>query len=274
MVLTETPLGPRLAVFSLGGDTPLTSYGANCVAFAGAAGTLVVDPLIAPAHARLVAEAIERRGFPPVTHAVVTHHHTDHALGAGWFAARGAAVVAHERCAAAMAAEHPGVVAERRRTPGLEALFADAEPHLPAVAFAGSHRVDLGGVAALVRHLGPGHTPGDCVVLFPSEDAVACGDLVFSRYHFNYTDADLTGLPGALAALRALPAARFIPGHGAPAGPEAVDAQAAYHERVGRLARAAGSRAEGRAAIRDAHPGFALEIAIESALTRLAGFER
>jgi len=64
-----------------------------------------VDPLIAPAHARLIAEALSRRRFPPVTHVVVTHHHTDHALGASWFAARGAKVIAHERCAAAMVAQ-------------------------------------------------------------------------------------------------------------------------------------------------------------------------
>jgi len=105
MTLKESLLTPRLAVFTLGGDMPLTSYGANCVVFAGSAGTLLVDPLIAPAHARLIAEALSRRRFPPVTHVVVTHHHTDHALGASWFAARGAKVIAHERCAAAMVAQ-------------------------------------------------------------------------------------------------------------------------------------------------------------------------
>src|SRR5512147_1353363 len=117
--LQETALSPRLLVLTLGGDTPLTSYGANCLALAGGTGTLLVDPLIAPAHARLVAEVVARRGFPPVTQVAVTHHHTDHALGAGWFAARGARVVAHRRCAAAMAAQHPSLVAARRRAPEL-----------------------------------------------------------------------------------------------------------------------------------------------------------
>ncbi|HZY01873.1 MAG TPA: hypothetical protein VFF02_00125, partial [Anaeromyxobacteraceae bacterium] len=64
--LLETALSARLLVLTLGGDTPLTSYGANCLALAGSAGTLLVDPLIAPAHARLVAEAVARHGFPPV----------------------------------------------------------------------------------------------------------------------------------------------------------------------------------------------------------------
>src|SRR4029079_10593549 len=104
-------------------------------------------------------------------------------------------------------ARHPAIVAERRGVPGLAALFADAQPHLPAIVFTDRHRVDLGGgVTVEALHLGPGHTAGDCVALVPSEDAVACGDLVFSRYHFNYEEADLPGLPRALAALRALPA--------------------------------------------------------------------
>src|SRR5512143_1223941 len=91
--LVETPLSPRLLLLTLGGDTPLTSWGANCLALAGADATLLVDPLIAPAHARLVEEAVRRRGLPPVRHVVLTHHHTDHALGAGHFARRGVEVV-------------------------------------------------------------------------------------------------------------------------------------------------------------------------------------
>jgi hypothetical protein len=54
LTLHETVLSPRLVVLTLGGDRMLTSWGANCVALAAAAGTLVVDPMIAPAHARLV----------------------------------------------------------------------------------------------------------------------------------------------------------------------------------------------------------------------------
>jgi glyoxylase-like metal-dependent hydrolase (beta-lactamase superfamily II) len=268
-MLLETALTPRLLVLSLGGDTPITSYGANCVALAGPAATLLVDPLIAPPHARLVADALARRRLPAVTHVVVTHHHTDHALGAGWFAANGATVVAHAHCAEAMAAQHPRTVAERRRSPGLAALFAEAEAYVPSVAFEKAYRIDLGGaVVAEARHLGPGHTAGDCVVLFPSESAVACGDLVFRGYHFNYEEADLAALPLSLATLRKAPAARFIPGHGVPGGPEIVDEQARYHERVRAIVASARDRDEARVAIRAAFPGFRLQAVIESALGR------
>lgn len=266
MTLSESLLTPRLAVFTLGGDTPLTSYGANCVAFASSDGTLLVDPLIAPAHARLIAEALSRRRFPPVTHVVATHHHTDHSLGASWFAARGAKVIAHERCAAAMAAQHATIIKERRATPALSALFADAEPYAPAATFRDAFRIDLGDAGAEARHLGPGHTQGDCIVLFPSERAIACGDLVFSGYHFNYEEADLKGLPAALHALRSIQAERFVPGHGPSGGMELAEAQARYHHTIAQLIREASSPAEARVAIRVRFPAYRLEIAIESAL--------
>lgn len=267
--LTVTELSPRLLVLTLGGDTPLTSYGANCVALVGRRGTLLVDPLIAPAHARLVAAELERRGAPPVTDVVATHHHTDHALGAGWFAERGATFAVQASCAARMRREHAALVRERRADPRLRALFADAAAHEPTVAFATSWRVDLGDVAAEARHLGPGHTPGDCAVLFPTEDAVACGDLVFAGWHYNYEDADLEALPAALERLRACGARLFVPGHGASGGPEIVEAQARYHEEVARLVRAAPSGDAARAAVRERFPGRPLEVAIDSAVARL-----
>ncbi len=255
---------------TLGGEGPATSFGANCVAFAGEESALVVDPLIAPAHARLVEDALRRRGFPPVRHVALTHHHTDHALGAGFFAARGAAVVAHRRCAAAMAAQHQAIVQERRRVPELASLFADAEPHVPAVLFDGRHSIDLGGATAEVRHLGHGHTPGDAVVLLPSERAVVCGDLVFRGFHFNYEEADAEALPRRLAELAALPASLFVPGHGPPGGREIVEEQARYHEEVRRLVHAASTEQEARASVAARFPGLAYLAGVETALVAFA----
>ncbi len=266
LAVRETALSPRLLVLTLGGDGPLTSYGANCLAFAGTSGTLVVDPFIAPAHARLVDGVLRERGFPPVRHVVVTHHHTDHALGAAFFAARGAAVIAHRRCAAEMRAQHAGIIAARRRIPELAPLFADAEPYAPTIVFDERHTVDLGDARVEVRHLGPGHTPGDAVVLFPSEEAVACGDLVFRGCHFNYEEADVEALPRRLEELAALPASLFVPGHGAAGGREIVHEQARYHADVARIARSAATADEARAEIAARFPGLALLEATETAV--------
>jgi len=267
--LQETLLSPRLLVLTLGGDGIPTSYGANCVAVAGDRATLVVDPLIAPAHARLVGEALERRGFPRVDVVVLTHHHTDHALGASWFASRGARVVAHRLCAEAMAAQHAGLVAERRAVPALSALFADAEPHVPSLLFDETHEVDLGGLTVRVRRAGPAHTPGDAVVIVPSERAVVCGDLVSAGYHFNYEEAEPAALAASLHALTALPADRFVPGHGPPGDREILEAQARYHEEAARIVAASPTPEVARAALRERFPGYQLEMAIESAIARL-----
>jgi glyoxylase-like metal-dependent hydrolase (beta-lactamase superfamily II) len=264
--LRETLLSPRLVVLTLGGDTMLTGWGVNCVAFAGAGGTLVVDPMIAPAHARLVEDALRARGFPPVRHVVLTHHHTDHALGASWFAARGAAIIAHRRCAEEMSVQQPAAISARRRVPELAALFADAKPHAPAVQFMDRHTIDLGDATVEVRHLGPGHTPGDAVVLFESEGVVACGDLVYAGYHFNYEEADKAELPRRLDELSDLPVSRFVPGHGQSGGCELLDAQARYHAEVASIVRSTKNAEEARAAVLARFPGLALPEAIESAV--------
>ena len=266
--LRETVLSPRCVAFTLGGDTPLTGWGVNCTAVAGREGTLAVDPFIAPAHARLLEAALAARGFPPVTHTVLTHHHSDHALGAGWFSGRGATCACHRACAEAMAAQHTGLIAARRRDPLLSALFADAEPHQPAILFDQRWSVDLGGVTVEAIHVGPGHTPGDVAVLAPSEGLVASGDLVSAGYHFNYEDAALEGLSAALDRLEALGARHLVPGHGHVGGMELIAAQRRYHDQVGRLVRAAPTGEAARAAVLRAFPGFRLLDGVASAVQR------
>jgi glyoxylase-like metal-dependent hydrolase (beta-lactamase superfamily II) len=97
--LVETRVHEDVLVFTLGGEEIATSYGANCTAVLGRNAVLLVDPFIAPAHARLVEEKIREKTPAPIRHVVLTHHHTDHALGASWFAARGAVVHAHRAAA-------------------------------------------------------------------------------------------------------------------------------------------------------------------------------
>jgi len=267
-MLNALALADRLAVFTLGGDGPATSFGANAMALAGRGGTLVVDPFIAPGHARLLEDALRRRGFPPVTVVALTHHHTDHALGAGHFARAGARVVAHVRCAEAMAAQHPGLVASRRADPALAELFADAEPYQPAVQIEGRFALEVapGEVVAEAVHLGHGHTPGDVVVRFPAEGVVAVGDLVFRGYHYNYEEADPAGALRALKAVDALPEGRVVPGHGPPGGREVLEEQVRYHAEAARLVRAASGRDAARGALRSAFPGHVFEAAVETAL--------
>jgi glyoxylase-like metal-dependent hydrolase (beta-lactamase superfamily II) len=231
--LSETQVRDNVWVWTLGGEEIASSYGANCTAVAGRDAVLLIDALIAPAHARLVEAALREKTALPVMHVVLTHHHTDHALGAGWFAARGSAVIAHPACAAAMAREHAGLIESRRRVPSLAGLFADAEPYRPSLLLEDEElAVDLGGTVARVFHPGPGHTPGDLAVHLERESVTVCGDLVSVGYHVNYEDAVLESLEDGLRALAARNARTYVPGHGPAGGAEILEEQRRYHRIV------------------------------------------
>ncbi|HET6781078.1 MAG TPA: MBL fold metallo-hydrolase [bacterium] len=230
--LHETRIQDNLFVWTIGGDTIETSYGANCIGVIGTDAVLLVDPLIAPAHARLVDEALKDLTRAPVRFVVLTHHHTDHALGSSYFAARDAVVFSHRACREAMAEEHPGIIQQRRARPELRELFADAESVLPSVTFDEGLVLHVGGIEIEVWHPGWGHTPGDAFLFIPALGVAISGDLVFSGYHYNYEQASIAGARKGLQALASLDAETFIPGHGAPGGPGALDAQSRYHDAV------------------------------------------
>jgi cyclase len=265
MQLQETKVRENIRVWTLGGDEVPSSFGANCTAVFGRGGVLLVDPLIAPAHARLVGEAVRRETDLPIRFVVLTHHHTDHALGSAWFAARGATVVAHRACREGMASEHPRLIEERRRDPGIAALFAGAESIPPAVTFEEGLALDPGDLEVRVLHPGHGHTPGDSVVLLPGERVAICGDLVSNSYHVNYEDADLANLEAGLQTLRSLGAETYIPGHGAPGGPEILERQGEYHAAV----RAAAAEPETAVEkLRRQFPGYKLEWILQDTVRR------
>lgn len=271
--LRQTNVGDRLAVFSTGGETLAESFGANAVAVLGDGETLLVDPLVAPAYARVLKRLLDERGAGAVTHVVLTHAHTDHSLGASVFAAEGASVLAHPATADAMAAEHPGLIAGRRASPGVAALFADAVPVVPNRLVRESVVFEVGGLRVVVRRCGPAHTPGDLRIDLPSLGVVLTGDLVSNGYHPNLEDADLEGWRSALLDLLRMEAVTFVPGHGEPGGREIVEAQLAWFESGAALAREAGKRGDGPAAVAAAlvrlYPANRLRAVLTAAAERL-----
>jgi len=266
--LSETELRDNVWVWTLGGDRIESSYGANCTAVAGRKAVLLVDPLIAPAHARLVEAALRTKTRLPVRFVVLTHHHTDHALGAGWFAGRGTTVVAHRACQEAMTAEHPKLIEARRRVPALAELFADARPCRPSIDFEDEVLTfDLGDSEARVLHPGPGHTAGDSVMHLAKESVAVCGDLVSAGYHVNYEDAALANLENGLEVLRELGARSYVPGHGAAGGTELLDNQLRYHRAVAEAARSGDTR-KGSDRVLSQFRGYLLEEVLAPSLAR------
>ena len=271
--LTETRVRDDILVFSLGGDTLPSSYGTNAVAVIGERAILLVDPLIAPSHGRLIETALRRHTDAPVRYVVFTHHHTDHSLGAAVFEDRGAALIGHRACRERMAEEHPDLIAARQAQPGMAELFADARPVLPSITFDDGLVLHVGGVEVEIWHPGWAHTPGDAFLFVPNARVAICGDLLFAGYHHNYEHASLPGVREGLRALRALDADVFIPGHGAPGGLDLLDAQGAYHDTVAAIvaeAMEAGRDDEAAAAaIRERFPDHRLGIVLPTTVTRL-----
>jgi cyclase len=263
--LQTTSLRDNVRVYTLGGESIATSYGANCTAVAGRECVLLVDPLIAPKYASQIEIAVASWTSLPIRFVVVTHHHTDHALGAGYFASRGVTVVAHSSCRDRMDAEHAGLIESRRRHPDLAALFDDAQAYRPAVVLEKDLTIDLGGTEARILHPGPGHTPGDLVVHLPTESVAICGDLVSSGYHVNYEDASIENLDRGLGLLSSFHAQSYVPGHGPAGDSRLLDAQLDYHHVVRNAVEKSSLAADALQSLRAAFPAHLLEEVVSSA---------
>lgn len=269
--LAEDRLSEAVSIFTYGGETLATSYGSNAVAFFGEGATVLVDPFVSPVLAERLDALLRARAAAPVTYVVLTHHHTDHALGAGYFAAKGAEVVAHGKAAARMAEEHPGLIAERRKDPEVAHLFESAAPYVPSRIVSDTFLLEVRGLRLEVFHPGHAHTPGDLCVHVPGSGVLVAGDLVSTGYHPNLEDADVAGMRAALERLRLLPFRTLVPGHGPAGGREGVESQLRYldtAEDVVRRALESGTEEDAGAALTRAFPLFRLEIVLPALVAR------
>jgi len=236
---------PHVHVFEAAEGTTAVVNG-NIVAIVGRDAVMVVDTGQFPGIARRVVADLRALTKAPVRYVVNTHWHGDHLLANSVFkeAWPDAKVIAHahtiERAAALYTdyakrtPERLGSAVEGMRkrreasTNDDEKLWLDRTlacveaarseiPHTtylpPDTPFAGDMKVDLGGVTAAVRHIGPGNTPGDLVVWVEGDRLVASGDMIVAPVPYAI-GSDLEPWIGTLGALAALEAAVLVPGHG------------------------------------------------------------
>ncbi len=182
--------------------------GRNAVAVIDAGGSL--------AHGQRLRRAIEAVTPLPVRHLVLTHVHPDHVLGATAFADLAPEVIGHARMREALAARHEGYLRGLARDIGAAAEGSGALS--PTRVVAERVEIDLGGRLLEFHAHGPAHSHADLSVLDGMTGTLWCADLLFLR-HIPTLDGSLPGWIEALAALRATPAVRAVPGHGPPAVP-------------------------------------------------------
>lgn len=216
----------------------------SAVGNAGIAGPLVVDCGFVPSAGReLRAQAAGAERL------FVTHADFDHYGGAQAFA--DLPILASEQTAQTIREAGPGRVAGMQEQ--LESAAADESlpetdrewyrraaaeaPDLrltpPTETFTGER--DLGG--PVVIELGAAHTANDSIVWFPAERVLYTGDLVSGRGHLNITRGFPVGNWLAfLDRMAELDPVHVVPGHGEPAGPEAIAESRGYIETVVELA--------------------------------------
>ena len=245
--LKPVQVSPHVHVFEAAEGTTAVVNG-NIVAVIGTDAVLVVDTGQILGNARKVVEEIRVLTKLPVRYIVNTHWHGDHILGNATFkqAFPEARIVAHPVTVAEgrkryadyatkTAAQLPIVIdsfrKRREETSSedeklwLEKTIACAEgvmPDVPNTHYLGADTlvekemtVDLGGLPVVIRHLGTGNTAGDLVVWIEKDKVVATGDMVVHPAPYAIGATALDTWVGTLAAVRALGATIYVPGHGA-----------------------------------------------------------
>jgi glyoxylase-like metal-dependent hydrolase (beta-lactamase superfamily II) len=199
----------------------------------GADGLLVVDTR---ASARQGAELVEDLAAlgAPVRWVVSTHAHFDHTFGSsrlGPGSALDAPVHAHERVPAHLDAYERPMLAAWLAQGGERAAELEGTVVTTPDVLVGDHlRLDVGGRAVDLRHLGRGHTDNDLVLHVPDAACWLLGDLVEESGPPMYgTGSFPLEWPATLQALLAAveDGAVLVPGHGEPVDAAFVTAQRA-----------------------------------------------
>ena len=204
--------------------------GERCVAVIDTGGSLAVG--------RRLAAAVVAVTDKPVCYVVITHFHPDHFFGAAAFQGPDVQVVAHEgHGRAANLLSRPYANALRR---DLGELAAGSVVVPANVAVSRDLRLDLGGRVLRLQAWPVSHTNNDITVLDEATGTLWLGDLLFID-HTPVVDGSVSGFLEVMQALAAIPAQRYVAGHGRPARPwpEALERQRGYLEAVLRGTRAA-----------------------------------
>jgi len=175
-------------------------------------GVVATDPISPQAAAWLNAE-IQRRFNQPVKYVLYSHDHWDHASGAAAFP--DAAIIAHSNAVPWIAA-------------------SDQPIELPDITFNNEFTLTLGGKEVRLYYLGEGHSDNLVYMLFPEEKVLFGVDsFAINRLPFeDFTDVDIDGLIGGLAALEQMDAEIVVPGHGEPGTLADVAAHRLYIEEL------------------------------------------
>ncbi|MDO6775294.1 MBL fold metallo-hydrolase [Pseudomonadota bacterium] len=175
--------------------------GGNIGVSAGSDGILIIDDQFAPL-ANKISQSLNKIQPGSPKYVINTHYHGDHTGGNAHFGEQ-AIIFAHDNVLTRLSAD--------KDTP---------KSALPVVTYATDISIHFNKDTLVVKHLGPGHTDGDSVVMWKNANIVHMGDLFF-KDRFPYIDlkggGSVLGYRDNVAKLLASMDndTQVIPGHGA-----------------------------------------------------------
>jgi quinoprotein relay system zinc metallohydrolase 2 len=172
-------------------------------------------------------QAVRRVTPLPISHLVQTHMHPDHVFGAAAFLTDQPRILGHRRLPAALASRQAYYTRRLHEILGDVAAGSVIVP--PNQIVDGETEIDLGGRRLRVTAHSAAHTDNDLSLRDLGTGTLWAGDLLFME-RVPALDGSLIGWLAVLDELRAMPAARVVPGHGpvAASWPTAADAQRRY----------------------------------------------
>jgi len=208
--------GPAYAIIGPIGGRTYDNYGlnANFGFVVTKAGVVLIDSGASDSGAQLIEQAVASVTDQPITHVLNTGSQDHRWLGNGYFAAKGATIVALQRTVTTQrqfGAQHlQQLLPElKERVAGTKAVSAAA----PVAADATT--LHVGGIELQLRWLGDAHFAGDAVVWLPGEGVLYSGDLVYvDRLLGVLPWSDLLAWRDTFHQMEKLQPRHIIPGHG------------------------------------------------------------
>jgi glyoxylase-like metal-dependent hydrolase (beta-lactamase superfamily II) len=190
----------------------LEGAGGNIGVSVGDDGVVLIDDQFAPLTPKIQA-AITAISPKPIKFVLNTHWHGDHVGGNENLASAGAVIVAHDNVRKRMSV---GQFMEVMKTQ----VPASPPKALPVVTFTTDVTLHLNGEDLHIISVGPAHTDGDAIVVFPKAKVVHMGD-TFMTISYPFVDLGSGGsfdgyVSAADKALAIIDDSfKVIPGHGA-----------------------------------------------------------
>jgi len=205
---------------------------ANIGFVVGRSGVAVFDPGGSLLDGQRLRAAVRRATALPIRYVILSHGHPDHIFGAAAFESDRAEVVGHQRLPGALAARGEYY---RKRLAAAVGRERAGTVVMPTVLVRDRTELDLGGRKLVLTAHPVAHTDNDLTALDSQTGTLLASDLLFVR-RIPSLDGSLRGWLEVLAALKAEPARRAVPGHG-PTGVDWPGASADLERYLGLLLR-------------------------------------